>query len=699
MSIVIDRSPQLVQYFGTTKDIASLTNISNVATIYRIQDGGYKVWDSANTEFASFDQLEEGVGYLIFSKSTSQLPYTIDAGDTSETLPQSTSVSDTIAIMRYSGDTVDLTVSDNITNYDQIFLVDENGDYKSWSKANITNNTSSFNAFNELTNNETYLIFSDSALTFPDNAYEFAIFIGDPSGILMYSVSPTTNSVKVIDSGNGVVVDTITVGRNPIDIVIDSTNGLAYVANQNSSNISVISLPTNKIIATIFLNDSGGSFAVTKIKIFDNKLYAISDTSNTIIIIDTATNSIIDKISLSADTTHSDVDAFFIDMDAGLGSIYTMDSATSKIYKIENKTMLAPLARVFGSSSSTNFFGKVISTNYSGDTIAAISGIASVNVYKLLNGRFIPLGFAITTTTPISDLMLSDNGNRLIISSISAKDSNEAIVGSVTVFEYDGTSWNKLAPTIFGSQAGEKLGSSCAISASGSVVAFSSPSYDNNKGKVSVYSWDGESWTQLGSDIIGSVEDEMLGTAIRLDSDGETLSIGSYSSNKVEVYSYNAQSLSWNPFGQTLEGLTSTDGFGWSIDLSSNGRLLVASSSMTDDIRAFQYDGSTGWEQIGNTINDRHTSVRINNDGTRILASNPSFDFEDFTNIGKLTVFQRNGSTWTKLDRTLYGITNNDRLGNSIDISRDGDIFFASMPGEDFDTDNIGSITAYTYSR
>ena len=70
MSIAIDRSPQLVQYFGATKDIDQITNYTNIKTIFRIQDGGYQAWERANegTDFNAFEQLENGVGYLIFSE-------------------------------------------------------------------------------------------------------------------------------------------------------------------------------------------------------------------------------------------------------------------------------------------------------------------------------------------------------------------------------------------------------------------------------------------------------------------------------------------------------------------------------------------------------------------------------------------------------------------------------------------------------
>ena len=52
----------------------------------------------------------------------------------------------------------------------------------------------------------------------------------------------------------------------------------------------------------------------------------------------------------------------------------------------------------------------------------------------------------------------------------------------------------------------------------------------SNSGHVRVFSWNGSSWTQLGSDIDGEAAGDGFGKSVSMNSDGNTVAIGA--SNK-----------------------------------------------------------------------------------------------------------------------------------------------------------------------
>ena len=301
MSIAIDRSPQLVQYFGATKDIDQITNYTNIKTIFRIQDGGYQAWERANegTDFNAFEQLENGVGYLIFSEDSAPSSYDLDSGAT-VTPPASTSVQDSIAIKQYQG-SFDLSSSDPFRdNLSQLFTVDTDGNYQSWSKANEDTN---FNSFNSLVSGETYLIFSDSTLTFPADDYAWATFT---PGNKMYAVDPRNDRILILDTASHSVSSSIPCKQNPSDIIIDSEESLAYVLSYIGQTLQVLDLTTDTFVDEIFLYHSNAPYNVvhamqgSDMKIYDDgtdKFLAISSvTSGSSVVVNLTTRSVESKL-------------------------------------------------------------------------------------------------------------------------------------------------------------------------------------------------------------------------------------------------------------------------------------------------------------------------------------------------------------------------------------------------------------------
>ena len=56
----------------------------------------------------------------------------------------------------------------------------------------------------------------------------------------------------------------------------------------------------------------------------------------------------------------------------------------------------------------------------------------------------------------------------------------------------------------------ERSASALSLNGNGKILAVGSPGFDNNRGTVKIYSFDGSIWTQIGSQIDGDNNDRTI---------------------------------------------------------------------------------------------------------------------------------------------------------------------------------------------
>ena len=110
-------------------------------------------------------------------------------------------------------------------------------------------------------------------------------------------------------------------------------------------------------------------------------------------------------------------------------------------------------------------------------------------------------------------------------------------------------SQEQLGSDIDGEAAEDISGYSVSLDSDGDRVAIGAYKNDGNgsdAGHVRIYSWDGSSWSQLGSDIDGEAAGDNSGVSVSLDSDGDRVAIGGYlndgngsDAGHVRIYSWN----------------------------------------------------------------------------------------------------------------------------------------------------------------
>ena len=178
----------------------------------------------------------------------------------------------------------------------------------------------------------------------------------------------------------------------------------------------------------------------------------------------------------------------------------------------------------------------------------------------------------------------------------------------------------QLGQNIIEEAPGDGFGRSISISTDGNTVAIGGPYNDissgnasnSNFGHVRVYTYNGNSWAQLGQDIDGETSGDQSGYSVSLSSDGGRLAIGApyndgngSTSGHVRVYTYNGSS--WIQLGQDIDGEASGDQSGYSVSMSADGNRVAIGARYNDGngtysghVRVYTFNGS--WVQLGQDI-------------------------------------------------------------------------------------------------
>ena len=213
------------------------------------------------------------------------------------------------------------------------------------------------------------------------------------------------------------------------------------------------------------------------------------------------------------------------------------------------------------------------------------------------------------------DVSLDSDGDRVAIGALK-NDGNGSDAGHARIYSWDGSSWYQLGSDIDGEAAGDQSGI-LSLDSDGDRVAIGAFLNDGNgsdAGHARIYSWDGSSWNQLGSDINGEAAGDQSGASVSLDSDGDRVAIGAYlndgsgsDAGHVRIYSWDGSS--WNQLGSDTDGEAAGDRFGISVSLDSDGDRVA--------IGAYLNDGNSGHVRVYNAF-----GVKISgNAGFRMLSS------------------------------------------------------------------------------
>ena len=317
---------------------------------------------------------------------------------------------------------------------------------------------------------------------------------------------------------------------------------------------------------------------------------------------------------------------------------------------------------LYGTDSEGNHFGgmSAYSINLSNDgTTLAIGEGGGVHVYTYNSGIWMPKGSEIITNGGYSgtfgtQVNLSSDGNTIAITMddglISPSTSSKFIpppifIGIVQVFRFVNGNWHQIGNVITGNHL-EYSGESISLSSDGSIVAIS------NRYSVRIFKNISEVWSIRGNEIIGSDDNTK---SVSLSSDGNIVAMGDpdYSDTvtqrgRVGVYKF--ESNDWTQIGNDILGDQSQNYTGESISLSSDGQVVAVGeignnipSTDSGRVRIFKNQANS-WSQIGTSIFGEGSgdysgrSISLSDDASTVAIGAPDNDGNG-TDAGHVRVY------------------------------------------------------------
>ena len=318
------------------------------------------------------------------------------------------------------------------------------------------------------------------------------------------------------------------------------------------------------------------------------------------------------------------------------------------------------------------------------------------------------------------DVSLSDDGTIMAVGAIE-NDGGAENVGHVRVFKFSDGSWTQLGADIdtSGSSSSQgningDFGHSVSLSSDGTILAVGDRyfSSDNgiNAGLIRVFQYSDNSWSQIGSDIIGLSANSNLGFDISLSSDGTIVASGDIGNNElsgtVRVFQYSNDT--WNQLGENIQGVTYGERLGYSLDLSSDGSIIATASPYQDskngEVRVFKFSENS-WTQLGQDINGEASGdefgnkIQLSYDGTVLAIGAPynAATFSDNINrAGHVRVYEFSNNSWSQKGSDIDAENSQDEFGRGIGLSSNGNVI--AIGGTQYHDDGSGIVNVYTWT-
>lgn len=308
----------------------------------------------------------------------------------------------------------------------------------------------------------------------------------------------------------------------------------------------------------------------------------------------------------------------------------------------------------------------------------------------------------------------SSNGDRVAVGSY-LSDVGSVNAGLVRVYEFNGVEWDQVGADLFGESESDWFGYSVSLSNDGNIIAVGALKSDasfQNAGQVKIFEFVNGNWSQLGSDLLGNKINDSFGHSVSLSGDGSrvavsavgNLAIGEAGTTRIFEY----QNGDWNQIGDEINGEGDDDVSGFSVSLSTNGKIVAIGAPWNDGVtgnssghvRVFEYINEE-WVQLGSDIDGEGVnnysgwSVALSANGKRIaIGAIANHNSNNVDSEGHTRVFEFLGEEWIQIGPDIDAENDNDRSGWSVALSDDGNILAIGAIGA---WEEKGRVRIYQY--
>lgn len=325
------------------------------------------------------------------------------------------------------------------------------------------------------------------------------------------------------------------------------------------------------------------------------------------------------------------------------------------------------------------FFAEVVCLSANGEFLAVahfrdLERRGVVTVFQCSAGRWIPAGRTFEGDRPElyfgNALALSADGRTLAI----AGDGDNKTAGVVGVYVFWNGQWHPKGQMLCG-EAATHFGSSVALSADGNIVAIGQRRGASG-GAVHVFHYTAGNWARQAPPLNDESAEGDFGISVSLSSAGDVVAIGANSfeagrCGSVSILRY--ADHAWRRQGEVLKGEYRAH-FGTAVKLCAKGGTVVIGSPSHNEGRggvyAYRFDGSN-WKQLGITLTGDHpdaymgNSVDLSEDGNTLIAGSDGRN----NAFGAVLVYLFDGSNWIRTEDLLVGEVGDSYFGLSVSLS------------------------------
>ncbi len=331
-----------------------------------------------------------------------------------------------------------------------------------------------------------------------------------------------------------------------------------------------------------------------------------------------------------------------------------------------------------------------------GEILTKIEGNHVVS-YRLVDNEWVNLGDSFELPISVDEYAIKHNydGTTLLLGSLS-------FVGQVDIYKWTENAWVKKGETIVGDGNDHLFGSDLSCDITGDIISIGAFDFSSNSGLpegpnntggyVKVFSWQEESWTQLGQTIYGD-HDMSHASNVVMNSTGTTIAIGAPGNIKNSSGDYVGEAIGqvkvfdflegeWELRGTPFFGENQYDAIGQSLDLDSLGKVLCIAGRQRA-VKVYSWK-ENNWElkgaEIDSSVNGV-TSLKISSSGDRVIFGNQFYQ----DGAGVIRTYDWLNNAWVSSSDSLVGNKESGRrLQSHMNCNNDGTLLVIEIDSSEF---------------
>ncbi|WP_310993101.1 T9SS type A sorting domain-containing protein [Aequorivita marina] len=357
------------------------------------------------------------------------------------------------------------------------------------------------------------------------------------------------------------------------------------------------------------------------------------------------------------------------------GYRYNNFTGLVSVFRNENNSWVQIGENLLGAEVFESF-GESLALSSNGNVLAVgLTGIGKVNIYENIGENWVQIGNIIDIGGRA--VSLSSDGTIIAIGS--------SLQDYVSVYKYINSNWVQVGDDIYGGIGGEHFGEAISLSSDGNILAIGAPADGANDGKLKIFENQSDTWVQIGETIVGG--NALFGAQVSLSSDGNRVAVSRWNccSNRGKVTIFEYDGGNWVQIGQDIFGQEPNESLGsHGLSLSPNGNILAVGARYHGIVRVYELideQWSLVTELNGNLNGPQDffgNAISLSSEGNFISIGAPKYD-SSTTDSGRVSVYDlsallsvdKNGlnklSLYPNPTKNTLNIVANDKI-NSIQV-------------------------------